>query len=525
MPKINLTNRDQKEILLNQQIRELDEKYPSLSFIPNIGQEKAFKYYKDYANCPYIFVFGGGNGVGKTADLAIFAVGLIFGPDYIDDFFSDIKTFTQFKEHCYNRQRRGVIRLVVQADSMKEGGSMHQAITQWFPRGEKGKPLYKLMKGGKTYYSEIKIFLKDAPIVEIKTHDQDVVAHSGTTLDWILCDEPFPQGLWSEMIGRTRDGGKIAMFMTPLNMAAWLMDDVVDQVDGKKICMTNASIWENCKDIPGTRGHLKKENIELMIEQWRRTDPESVDARVEGKFSHLSGSIFKVFDETVHVCEPFKIPDDWPIYHIVDPHDSKAPFAIWVLQGPQNQHWVIKEWPTEEYPKLGNTRLTIAGVIQIFRELEGNLIYQMVENIMDPNKGSFVYSTTKRTIQDEWRIAGRRYDLCKIDDLDVGHKAINRLLYFDSTKPVESGYNQPNLKVWNCCPNMIKALKRYGTKKGADPNASLTVRIDKTWKDPIDDLRYYAVSYRDFQPVSDRRDFLNKIYSGRKTVTFKGQSR
>lgn len=517
-----ISERDQQEILINSKIRELDEQYPSLSFIPNIGQEKAFKFHTDYDQSPHISLFGGGNGVGKTAAMSIFAVGLIFGHDYLHDFFGQYKVFTQFKEHCIRRQRRGVIRLVVQADSMKEGGSVYQAITDWFPRGDDPKkPLYKMKKGGKTYYSEIEIHIPNAPIVEIKTHDQDVGAHAGTTVDWILCDEPFPQGLWTEMVGRTRDGGKIAMFLTPLNMAGWLMDDVVDQVDNVTICMTNASIWENCVDIPGTRGHLKRENIDLMIKAWNQSDPESVEARVEGKFTHLSGALYKAFDTGVHVCKPFEIPDNWPIYHIIDPHDSKPTAAIWILQGPNNRHWIIKEWPKEDFTKLGNTRLTISHTVQAFREMEGDLCYQVVANIMDPNKGSFVYSNTKRTVQDEFRTEGRRYDLCKVDDLDVGHKAVQRLLYYDPNKPVEDGYNEPQLMVWDNCPNAINALQKYGFKKGYDPGASLTAKIDKKFKDFADLVRYYAVSYRDFQTVSDRRDFVRKIYTGRTKLKFK----
>ena len=497
----------QKAMVVAEKRRQLDSAYPSLTFIPNVGQEKAFGFYKSYETSPYIMLFGGGNGVGKTADMIMFAVGLIFGNQFLDPFFDQYKVFEEYQALLKTRIRRGVIRLVVNADSMREGGSVYQAITEWFPVGTNAKkPLYKLLKGGKTYFSQIQINLPGAPIVEIKTHDQDTVAHSGTTVDWILCDEPFPQAHWGEMLGRTRDGGKIAMFMTPLNMAGWLLDDVVDRVDGVNICMTNASIWENCKDIPGTRGHLKKKNIDLMIEQWNISSPNEVDARVEGKFTHLTGSIFKSYDKNIHTMPSFKIPEDWPIYFIVDPHDSKAAFCTWILQGPNDRHWIIKEWPDKDFTKLGNTDLTISKTVQVIKDIETQWSpYQVVRRIMDPNKGSFVYSNTKRTIQDEWRDAGLRCDLCKIDDLDVGHKAVQRLLYWDKQKPSEPGFNEPLMKVFEECFNTDRSLARYGLKKNHDPGASLTNKLDKKYKDPVDN-------------VTDSRKFLRDIYSGRKKI-------
>jgi len=517
-----LTSTQQKEVMLNHQLNELDANYPSLNFVPNIGQERAFSFYKTLDTSPYIMLFGGGNGVGKTADMVIMAVGLIFGPDYLNEFFDKYKVFEEYQELLKNRNRQGVIRLLVNADSMREGGSVYQAITEWFPKGDDPKkPLYKLMKGGKNHYSIIKINVEGAPIVEIKTHDQDVAAHSGTTVDWTLCDEPFPQHLWGEMLGRTRDGGRIAMFLTPLNMAGWLMDDVVDDIDGVNKCMTNASIWDNCKDIPGTRGHLTRENIEKMIREWRIASPNEVSARENGTFTHLSGSIYKVFTKRIHLCKPFDIPTNWPIYNIIDPHDSKCPFLLWILQGPNNRHWVIDEWPRTDFTKMGNTDLTIEKVVQIIREIERPIIGQIVKRIMDPNKGTFVYSDSKKTIQTLWREAGLRYDLCTNDDLDYGHKAVNRLLYYDQQKPVESGFNQPSAMIFDHCENMAKSVARYGLKKNHTPGASLTANIDQKYKDPADCLRYYSVDMRDFQDVAERNSFMNQIMGGRIKIKYK----
>jgi len=528
---MTLVNRSKLEAV-NSELRELERDSPCLSFVPNVGQEKAFKFFRSLEKAPHIGLFGGANGVGKTATAGIALAGLTFGPDFLHDFMDKFQFFPEYKEYLETQNRGARIRLVCHADSMKVNGPLHQAITDWFPRGinpDNGKPLYNLSKMGKTYYSQIDFNipgLKFQPSVEIKTHDQDVGAHAGSNLDIIICDEPFPEALWSEMIGRTRNGGHIFMFMTPLNMAGFLMDNVVDKVDGKDIIMTNATIWDNCIDIPGTRGHLLRSNIEKMIKLWTASAPDEVTARTEGTFTHLSGAMYKIFSEDAHCLYPaeeFKWDSDWPIYCIMDPHDAKYPAINWILQTPIGEHYIIREWPMLDYTQIGNVSYTISQAIQQIREIEAEFKHQVQYRVMDPNKGLFKHTgiDNQDTIQDLWRKAGLRFDLADNDDLDVGHKRVAELLYYDTQKPL-SQMNHPKMRIFaDRCPNTVKAMKRYGYKRNYKEGGSLTTNIDQKYKDFADLPRYYAVSYKLFQTVSEKGDFMNLLFSGRKNVEHK----
>lgn len=483
--------------------RAILENHPALGFVPNIGQERAFKPYRH--DVPYITVFGGGNGVGKTATLAIMAVGLCFGTSELNEFFDDYTLFSWMKERCSSRGRPARGRIVCHADSMKENGSVLQAIQEWFPKGR-----YKLNKHGKAYYSEIAC--DTGVTIDIKTHDQDTVAVSGTTLDFILADEPFPRALWSETVGRTRSGGIIGFFLTPLQMAGWMMDQIVDVADDKEIVVTNASIWDNCKDIPGTRGHLSRDHIDRMIRAWERESPDEVEARVKGLFTHLSGAMYKIFSPEVHVIQPFPIPPEWPIYHIIDPHDARPPATCWIAQGP-HASVAFKEWPNLDYTKIKTSTHTISQVCDEMRRIENNFRPQVTQRLMDPNKAEYEYPNTKLTVKQEY--ARRGFSFRPSDDhLDLGHKAVNEMLHYDAKKPVDE-YNSPAFYVTDDCTNIKKALQKYGLKKTFNEGGSLTSKMDQTYKDFADLIRYFAIKRQPYEAVNTGAGYWDLIRSGR----------
>lgn len=494
---------DRKYSMMTQRRKKLLDMHPGIGFIPNVGQERAFLPYKDAV--PYITVFGGGNGVGKTAAMAILAVGLIWGTSELSEFFDDYAIFQWMRDRCTERGKPGKGRIICNADSMKDNGSVLQAIQEWFPKGR-----YKLNKAGKNHYSEI--ICDNGYVIDVKTHDQDTVAVSGTTLDFILADEPFPRALWSETVGRTRGGGIIAFFLTPLEMAGWMMDQIIEAKDGKEIVVTNASIWENCKDVPGMRGRLSREHIERMIRAWERESPEEVEARVKGTFTHLSGAMYKIFSPEVHIIEPFPIPSDWPVVNIIDPHDARPPAINWIAQGPQ-AHFAFREWPNLDYTKIKTSTHTISQVCEEMRSIENPFRAQVQRRLMDPNKAEYEYPNTKLTVQKEYAKRGFHYS--KSDNqLDLGHKAVNAMLHYDMKKPVDDA-NRPELFVFSPCLNTHRALMKYGLKKTFNEGGSLTSKLDQTYKDFADLVRYYAVKKQAFAPISASNGFWDTIKSGR----------
>jgi hypothetical protein len=492
--------------------RALQQESPALTFIPNIGQERMLRVWAR-PHRPFIGVIGAGNGMGKTSLSAPMMVGCAFGPDEVSEWMEQIPMWQQEQD---KRLRRGTplqYRIVCHADGMKENGPMLSAIKEWFPKGR-----YKLDKAGKTYISQVLCFDEHGEVCavfDVKTHDQEKTAHAGANLDGVFVDEPMPQELYTETVGRCRkDGAFIAMFLTPLEVAGWMMDQIIDDADDREIVVVTGSLWDNCRDIPGTRGHLSREVIERQIREWEKTSPHELEARVYGTFTHLSGALFKNYSTEIHEVDEFPIPPHWPIYCIIDPHDSKAPFVTWFAQG-EHEAYAIREWPMEDYTKLGENTMTITQVVGAGREIEKPFRSQLVWRFMDPNKGKTPHRgvTETKTVQEEYREAGWEFELSE-DDLQVGHERIRTALHYDMKRPVDES-NRPYLRVFRCCPNTSKSLARYGMKKDYKPGSSLTASIDKKYKDPVDNVRYFLMRLQPFQRVEAVKAFYSDIMSGR----------
>lgn len=491
-------------------LAELRAQSPALTFIPNIGQERLLDAYSKPKR-PFVTIIGAGNGMGKTSLMAPMMVGCAFGPDEVSEW---MERYPLWQQEMDKRVLRGAplqYRIVCHADAMKANGPVISAIKEWFPKGR-----WKGFNNGKTYVSQIDCYDPGGKIIavfEVKTHDQDRIAHAGSNLDGCFVDEPMPEDVYGETIGRLRkDNAFMAMYLTPLEIAGWMVDQIIDRADGDEIVVTHGSLWDNCRDIPGTRGHLSRVVIERQIAEWVRLNPHELEARVYGTFTHLSGALFKNYTPQVHEVDDFPIPPDWPIYRIMDPHDSKAPALCWIAQSP-TEAFVIREWPVEDYVKLGENTLTIAQLVALGRDIERPHRAQVIWAFMDPNKGKYRYNNSNKTVQEEYHDAGWTFELSE-DDLQVGHQRVMSLLYYNTKLPIDEN-NQPYLRVFKSCRNTATALTRYGMKKKATPGGSLTANLDPKYKDFADLIRYFAMRLQPFKKVEEYTQFYNTLINGR----------
>lgn len=498
-----------REDLLHAAVMEQDKikkAHPAMYFIPNIGQERCFDLYREHV--PHITVFGAGNGVGKTTTMAIIAVGLGFGTNELHDCFQDHEIFKWAAEREKVKGRPGRYRIVCDAESVKPGGPVYQALEDWLPHGR-----YKFNKHGKTYVSEIEC---DTGVsFQIRTNDQEITAHAGSNLDGILFDEPPNEKIYGENVARTRDGGFMAFFLTPLDVAGWMLAQIIEAEDGKDVCIVNASIWDNCADIPGTRGHLTRENIQKMINQWERLSPDELEARINGTFTHLSGAIWKIFNPEVHVCKSFQVPRIWPVTMVIDPHDVKCPAVAWFADGP-NKTYVIDEWPNTDYTKMKTSELTTDMVCEALWGKEQFFHGQILWRYMDPNKASYRYPHKSQivTMQQEFARRGFRCMVSE-DNIEVGHQRVNELLHYNPTREI-SEYNHPTLQVFDHCINMRNALQKYAIRPKFNPLArTLTSKLDPKYKDFADVIRYYAVKRHKYKAIGAGDGFWETIKSGR----------
>lgn len=518
--------------LIDLELKRREKFWPIKDAIPNVAQERSLLCYASRhptypGGFPFINIFRAGNGVGKTCSAAWLLGGVSLGVDFLNKEYFNYEYFHDCQK--IRKKRRLKVRIVCDKADMQENGSMYQEISKWIPMAKfEGKT-----SGG--YYTTIRIpapteeFLET--VIDIKTFDMDVVAHAGPDYDLIIFNEPAPKDKYNENVGRCRKGGRIAIFLTPLNQAEYLHKIESGEYPDGEVNIQLGSIWDNCADIPGKRGTLTKHDIERMIRQWYENDPLEVPARENGEYMHLAGAVYRIFNDNVHVVDPIAIDPSWNIYKIIDPHDTKPPFAIWIAVTPMNRMYVIAEYPVEPWDQIKGTIMTIDDFVHEFQLVEQgkNDNFQYIRNcplkiyecLGDPNKFHDRQPNTGLTMKQEYEASGCETIITKInDDLSLGHSKVRGLLRYDPLRKVDT-MNSPKLYVFRSCKNTIRAFKnfQYKTKQGEGSGES--DKIDKKWECPMADVRYFASYFDGYQKVIRDKDGnewdaeLAEIESGR----------
>lgn len=504
-----------QEVALPQELLDIDpellrqeidvnrgEHFPSKSFVPNIGQERALKCYQQkhpvYKDYPRRMFFFGGNGVGKTADMSVLIVGCTLGPEFLNPEYFNHQYFHDCKE--IRRKRKFKLRIVCNKADMEETGSVYGEIVRWIPIAQfKGKT-----SGG--YYTKI-IIPAPSPefketIIDIKTHDMAITAHAGPTLDLIIFNEPPDQGIYAENEARTRGGGRLAAFLTPLYLAAYMHKIINSDYPEGEVYHCRASIWDNCADIIGNRGILSRREIEAMIRGWKAVNPLEVPAREEGRFMHLAGAVFKIFNQDEHVIDPEPVVPSWNVYQIVDHHPHKPACSVWIAVTSLNMIYVIAEYPVEPWDQINGTTLSIKNFGQDFKRIENgrhpNFGYiqslNIRERIGDPNAFKAQQPHNRKTIkqQYEWD-CGLEYNINVDNDIQLRHDKLRDLLRYNPQEPIDS-MNTPHLFIYRSCKNMIRAVENYSYRAKQGIGQGLSDKLEEAWKDWIDVLGYGVVT-------------------------------
>jgi phage terminase large subunit len=102
------------------------------------------------------------------------------------------------------------------------------------------------------------------------------------------------------------------------------------------------SWWDNpgyCDPRAWTWTDLGKEYVETLnhltghfLARWR-----------DGLWRAAEGVVFPEFDDSVHVCQPFDIPEDWPFYVGYDPGYDHPTAILWISVAPNGDCFVADE--------------------------------------------------------------------------------------------------------------------------------------------------------------------------------------
>ncbi len=406
----------------------------------------------------FLSIVSAANGIGKTAVIANIVGNLIFGPQnkYFDH--------PLFRHWPYKKR----IRYVSTKKNVEEIGPLFQEISTWWPKGQ-----FECSKAGHNYYSE---YRANGWVMDVMTYDQEKKQFAGATLGLTILDEPPPQHLWSEMVGRHRKGGRMVTVMTPLTDAGWFFDEVVPNYPQS---IFYADIEDACTT-HGVRGHLEHKDIEQMIKNW---PSDEVEARAHGKAMYLKGLIFKTFYPNVHVLkEPIKPPFGAPVWNVVDPHSDKPFASVWAFPDARGDVYQFDEWPNDDFYKMHNCQLTIQDYKKIFGDKEAGL--NVHRRIIDRHFADTSSPVNKRTLRQELQAIGLNYwpSYKAEEEIDTGIEKVRRYLAYDTGKALSS-INQPKFYISPNCTNTIKSLTRWSR------NAE-TGKVQDDYKDFCDCVRY-----------------------------------
>lgn len=409
-----------------------------------------------------VYGLSAANGLGKTTALINTIGNICWGPQ--NKYFK----YPIFENWPYEKR----LRIVSDPSQLKESAPIPTEIKKWWPRGR-----YSEFKGGQHYVSEYRT--DTGFIVEVLTYEQQRKEHEGNNCGAVFMNEPPPEHLWTPNMSRTRLGGFVSVWMTPLTSAGWFFEDVVPRHER---FIVYGDVEQACKQ-HGVNGHLEHKEIVDMIAEYSEEERE---ARIGGKAMYLKGLIFKTFFPNVHVLkQDIRPPYGAPVWNVVDPHSDKPFYSIWAFPDARGDLYIFDEWPNQDFYKMHNCQLTIQDYKKIFGDKEAGL--NVSKRIIDRHFADTASSVNKKTLRQELQAIGLSYtpSYKAEQEIDTGIEKVRRYLAYDTTKPLSS-INQPKLFINPKCSNTIKSLGKWAR----DPD---TGKVKEEFKDGCDVVRYLCM--------------------------------
>jgi len=449
---------EEKRDTLEDEFRRLKEKQrvmeecPFLFFEP-YGDQQAF------LNChSKIRLITGGNRTGKSTVGVIEAISHVMGfrpdgnRDYLPPGAVDILAMV-------NDRRKSVDKILM------------KKIRSFCP-----KDWITHVKNGTDGFPEILTFRTGSRLF-IGSYKQDAATYEGHDWHGVWFDEPPPRPVFvSIRRGCLDHGGRIWFTLTPLS-CPWIYTELYAKADSDRISTFHLDLMDN--------PHIPEEEKLLFIAD---LNPEEIEARIHGKFSHLSGSIFPTFSRDKHTVDDFTIPDEWPRFMVMDPHDRRPSYIAWFAVNPRDQIICYREWPRDEFAKIKTAHKSVRDYTAIIRTEEGS--EKLYERIIDPNFGKTPSVMTGNTLIDEYANHGLDFYAEINNDIQLGHQRIHERLRTD--------IGEPKLVVAKSCRNMIWAFENYiWNTRDMEKEYGARERPDETGKDMIDALRYLL----DYEPT------------------------
>lgn len=234
------------------------------------------------------------------------------------------------------------------------------------------------------------IRLKNGSSIDLQSYDQDVSLFESTDYDWAYFDEPPPRPVWiAVQRGLTDRRGKCWFAMTPLK-EPWIYDEL----------FTRDDISTFVFDIQDNVGFgLTQEAVDEFS---LSLTEEEKEARLRGRFFHLSGLVYKLYG-SINRIRRQPIQRHWGVWMHIDSHPRTPHHAVWVAVLPDGKKFVCGELANSN---PSNLVAPFAEAIKVYEsEILGRPGDEVVR-LIEP--GSSIPNPTKNgaSIRDEFESNG-----------------------------------------------------------------------------------------------------------------------
>lgn len=415
-----------------------------------LAHKKQMMFHRSPVRSRWVF---GGNRSGKTECGAVEAVWLLRGI------------------HPYKQNRPNVSGWAVSLSAQVSRDVAQQKILQYLPKRYIADVV--MQSGSKDNYKEgviDYILVKNAfgglSRLGFKSCDQGREKFQGASLDFIWIDEEPPKEIYDECRMRLIDKlGYLFVTMTPLKGLNWVYEQIYKNPHNDPELECFFMEWA---DNP----FLDKGEIERMT---KLLDSDELDSRRYGKFSGLGGLVYKEFDPSSHVIEPFSVPVCWYDNISIDPGLNNPLSAHWYAVDFDGNVYVI----AEHYMAGKDIKYHAQQIKQICDKLGWSKDSQgKISALIDS-------SAAAKSLAGLKSVSELFYD----EGINVNHKVnkdvfsgISRVKYYLK----KDFQGKPKLFVFSHCVNMIKEFLSYRWDAGDMPK--------KQNDHAMDELRYYIMS-------------------------------
>ena len=313
------------------------------------------------------------------------------------------------------------------------------------------------------------IFLADGSLIEIKSYDQDILSYAGPPRHIIGNDEEPPRHLYEENVARQATTGVNQLFaFTPLNYSQWLYQLHIESAANERIRFFKGSLYES--------PYITKDVVEQLEKSY--ADPAERAARIYGEFTFTEGRVWKEYGDH-NLKDPFKIPPNWPITVVIDPHPEKATAVLAVADDPEKNIGYVF-WEDE-----------IKGdVSYICERMKAGLAGKYITTwLIDPSSRQSAGIYGKGRLIDEFRTYIPQI-LEADNDRELGWEAVRKRVKND---PISG----PKLFIFRSCPKTHFQMQNYSWKppmsSGEHRNKPDVVKRNDEFPD---DIRYYCMHTR-----------------------------